>query len=258
MPLAIRGAIRLGFSLGREVHGDIIFMNKLFTTQSRRRQSKHPVGKSVRSFTLIELLAVVVVIAMLAAIMIGLTNSVRLKMDRSQTKIDIAMLSVAIENYKLDYGAYPTSSPVRISYIWYSSGQKKLAMAEINNSALLLAQLTGGSKKYYNFRKGQTNTLSVTSPLGGGALPLVSLPVIVDQWGGPLNYFCTYPPLFTATMCSMTICNCCSYYCSTGGQMNATFDLWSYGPNGVTYLPAGGGDWNMPSYAADDITNFKR
>jgi type II secretory pathway pseudopilin PulG len=213
--------------------------------------------RSRRSFTLVELLAVVLVILTLAAIMIGVANAVRLKMDRSATKGDIAALSMAIETYKLDAGAYPTSSPVRVSSIWYSSGQKLWAIAEINNSGLLLSQLTSGSRKYYDFRKGQTNTLSAISPLGGAAPPLVKLPVIVDRWGNPLNYFCTYPRASIATFCSMTICNCCSLYCSTGGQMNVTFDLWSYGPDNVTYLPVAGADWNNPSYAADDITNFK-
>ena len=94
-----------------------------------------------RAFTLIELLAVCVVIAMLAGIMLGLVRAVQRKMDRSQTKADIAGLSMAIESFRSDYGVYPTSSLVRVSC--YQAPGMNAALygaGEVNNSGLLLAQ----------------------------------------------------------------------------------------------------------------------
>ena len=263
MPPVIQAGTPSAFKGGRECRMTFVAMNETGTTKPQSLESNQCAAQTGRlrlraqdAFTLIELLAVVVVIAMLAAILLGTINAVRLKADRSQTRVDIAMLSLAIENYKLDHGTYPTSSLVRISSIWYSSGQKRWATAEINNSGLLLAQLAGAAKKYYNFRKDQTNTLSAASPTNGPAWATMN--VIVDRWGSPLNYFCTYPTIPTPIYWSYNYGGG-TLYCSTGGQMNvSSFDLWSYGPDNVTYLPISGADWNTPSYAADDITNWKR
>ena len=115
---------------------------------------------SLGSFTLIELLAVCVVIALLAAITIGIATSVRQKMERTQTQADLTGLSLAIESYKNDTGSYPTSSVMRSSWLAPGSGKASWSTAEIKNSGLLLAQLLSGSKSYYRFRKDQTNTLS--------------------------------------------------------------------------------------------------
>ena len=235
----------------------------------RQRQFACNAAKSARtvfgsrcSFTLIELMAVVLVIAVLITTVIGLSNSIRQKLERSQTQADIAALSVAIENYKNDMGAYPTSSLVRSSWINPGSGKAYWSTAEIKNSGLLVSQLAGGSKKYYNFRKGQTNTLVATVP--GNSTPYwpsATNNVIRDRWGTPLNYYCTYPVRPTPTYTQIGVSGSWQLYYCSGGQMNVnSFDLWSYGPDTFTYMPVSGvsADWNQPSYAADDITNWKR
>ena len=212
------------------------------------------------AFTLIELMAVVLVIAVLVATIIGIASSVRQKLDRSQTQADIAALSVAIDSYKNDTGAYPTSSLMRSSWLATGgSGQLHWSIAEVNNSGLLLAQLVNGSKKYCNFRKGQTNTLTATLQANTN-WSSASMNVIRDRWGSPLNYYCTYPVLPIATYARAAIGGGQMGYC-VGGQMNVTsFDLWSYGPDTFTYLPisGGNGDFNSPSYSTDDIVNWKR
>jgi len=217
---------------------------------------------SQRSFTLIELLAVCVVIALLAAILIGIANSVRQKMERTQTQADIAGLSMAIESYKNDIGTYPTSSLVRSSWINPGSGKAFWSTAEINNSGLLLAQLLSGSKSYYRFRKDQTNTLTANVPTNSIPYwPSATMKVIVDRWGTPLNYYCTYPVRPTAAFLQTGVSGSWQLCYSVGGQMNrSSFDLWSYGPDSFTYLPEAGvsTDWNSPSYAVDDIVNWKR
>ena len=219
---------------------------------------------SLSSFTLIELMAVVLVILVLAATVIGIANSIRQRLDRSQTQADIAGLSVAIESYKNDAGAYPTSSLIRSSWLAPGSGKESWSTAEINNSGLLVAQLTTNGHKYYNFRKSQTNVMLSAS------VPTNSIPywpsatntvVIRDRWGSPLNYYCTYPVRPTATYAQVGVGGSWQLVYCIGGQMNVnSFDLWSYGPDTFTYLPVSGvnGDWNQPSYATDDITNWKR
>ena len=219
---------------------------------------------SLGSFTLIELLAVCVVIALLAAITIGIATSVRQKMERTQTQADIAGLSLAIESYKNDTGSYPTSSLVRSSCINPGSGLPHWTTAEVNNSGLLLAQLLSGSKSYYRFRKDQTNPVTASVPTNSIPYwPSATMKVIVDRWGTPLNYYCTYPPKPTPTYSSVGVVGSWYVLYITGGQMNvASFDLWSYGPDSFTYVPiagwSGANDWNHSTYAVDDLTNWKR
>lgn len=214
-----------------------------------------------RGFTLIELVAVVTIIGMLVGLMIGLASFVNKKVGMTQTQGDIAGLSVAIESYRQDYGLYPTSSLVRISCIYtndyYHGSYAVTSFAEINNSGLLLAQLLSGSRTYYHFRKGQTNTLTANVATNMSALA-VTMPVIVDSWNNPINYYCTYSaPVATYTYVPWSAT--WGMYYSIGGQVNmANFDLWSYGQDGFTYLPVGpAGYWNTNSYSADDVKNFK-
>lgn len=80
------------------------------------------------------------------------------------------------------------------------------------NNALLHAQLVSPAGRYITFRPDQ---LRITGTMTN----------IIDPFGNAYNYFCTYPV--------------------TASQTNrATFDLWSYGPDGQ-------------NDTADDITNWR-
>jgi type II secretion system protein G len=61
------------------------------------------------AFTLIELLVVVAVIAILAGLTLSTLGYVNKKGAESRAQSEVAALSVAIENYKLDFGTYPSS-----------------------------------------------------------------------------------------------------------------------------------------------------
>ncbi|MBU0568968.1 type II secretion system major pseudopilin GspG [bacterium] len=66
--------------------------------------------KNERGFTLIELMLVVIILGILAAMVIpsftGRTREARIE----RTKADIASISVALDLYELDNGFYPTAS----------------------------------------------------------------------------------------------------------------------------------------------------
>ena len=69
----------------------------------------------LKSFTLIELLAVVMVILILAGIMFGVAGYVQQKMQTAVARTQIAAMSAALESYKADWGYYPVTCPCRMS-----------------------------------------------------------------------------------------------------------------------------------------------
>ena len=154
-------------------------------------------SRNVSAFTLVETLTVLLIIALLTALITGVVGYVNRKADGDRARVEISSLESAIEWYKLDTGAYPTSGAVRAL----------LPLAEMTNSWMLYSQLTSGPKKYYNFRPSQL----LGPPIIVGTVTN-NVTVILDPWNRPYNYYCRYP--------------------LTNAQVNmATFDLWSYGPN---------------------------
>ena len=176
-----------------------------------------------QAFTLIEIMAVIVVLMVLLGLILSVASYVNRKIAAARTQSEIQILILAIENYKLDTGAYPTSSVARVG----STAVMTTAIT-LTNSALLYSQLTS-PKVYLQFRPSQL----------GSNITLGSIPsrAIMDPWGTPYNYVRTRParPLNTGLVST-----------ATTGQVNLiTFDLWSYGPD----LANGG---------VDDVTNWQR
>lgn len=59
------------------------------------------------SFTLIELLTVVAVIAVLAGLVLGGAGAVRQRAARGQAKVEVGALEAALTRYQMDMGMYP-------------------------------------------------------------------------------------------------------------------------------------------------------
>src|SRR5437660_12027957 len=66
--------------------------------------------RSRRAFTLIEMLTVITVILILAAILLNVGGYVQNKAARSRAESEIRTLAAACENYKADNGSYPMVS----------------------------------------------------------------------------------------------------------------------------------------------------
>ena len=62
------------------------------------------------AFTLIELLVVIAIIAILAGLTLSTLGYVNRKGAESRAKAEVAALSAAIDNYKLDFGSYPPTN----------------------------------------------------------------------------------------------------------------------------------------------------
>lgn len=78
----------------------------VYYTDSMHRSKHNP----ARGFTIIELLIVIVVIAILAAITIVAYNGIQQRARDSQRKSDVATIQKALELYYLDNGFYPPGS----------------------------------------------------------------------------------------------------------------------------------------------------
>jgi len=191
------------------------------------------------SFTLVELLAVIVVILVLAGITLGITSYVRKSLAISTAKAQIAAMSTALEMYKSDMGYYPPTGPARISAGPY-------LLAESANNNLLYRALSGTCincrRAYLRFSAGQILTNQLNKLLN-----------IMDPYGNPYNYYCSPTTRFSNTTVSIVRTSTFTYVIYTaavaavlGGQVNvSSYDIFSYGVDG------------SPN-TADDITNWKR
>jgi prepilin-type N-terminal cleavage/methylation domain-containing protein len=61
-----------------------------------------------RAFTLIELLTVMAIIGILAAIIIPTVSSVRVSANKAKTKVQFNQWASAIESFRSEYGYYPS------------------------------------------------------------------------------------------------------------------------------------------------------
>src|SRR5881397_1647674 len=71
-------------------------------------QGRSPMSRrSICGFTVLELLIVISIIIVLAALTLATMGYVQKKGARSRTETEIAAISAALENYKADNGVYP-------------------------------------------------------------------------------------------------------------------------------------------------------
>jgi prepilin-type N-terminal cleavage/methylation domain-containing protein len=176
-----------------------------------------------RGFTLVEMLAVITIIVILAALTVGGMGYVREKQARSQARVQIDLLSNAIEEYKQDFGNYPYGgnaakgdSNILFKALYWDSDDNGSGPDADLNQKIYLADLDPTTNKQ-KWIDGQKATAK-----------------IVDPWGN-------------------------EYYFRSGktsdgkpnpGAVNPDFDIWSSGPDGKTSKGA------KNDSTKDDISNF--
>lgn len=194
-------------------------------------------SRSGRSgFSLIELMAVVTIIIILAGLVVGGMGFVNERQAKEKAKVQIQLLSKAIEEYKLDMGSYPGTSAAFGGAAATGQGGD---YSQVLYTALFYEgyQYTSQTNPPSNWTRATKIYLPELDPRNNkqgwvtsttGTTPTANLKV-VDPWGN--NYL---------------------YRTGTGAQ-NPDFDLWSKGKDGNTNTS----NPDMKQAAnKDDIRNF--
>ena len=165
------------------------------------RTIRHSSFRAEGAVTIIEMLVVIMVIFILAALVLAASSYVQNKGARARAETEIAAMSAALESYKADNGIYPRDATNTDSVNPATSPVPTTA------SRYLYEQLSGDTnddrtpetKSYFTFRP---NMLTPAAPLTG------NVTAIRDPFGNPYGYS-------TAKAAGQAYGN------------NPTYDLWS-------------------------------
>jgi prepilin-type N-terminal cleavage/methylation domain-containing protein len=208
--------------------GHVMDSMKRVGAQERAR----PSPRGVSAFTLIELLAVMTIILILAGLILSIAGNANYKAATSRAQGEIQAISTALESYKADNGAYPSSTPPGSNSLdpTSSSSLDPAASGSPNNyqaagetlfQALAGVSGTGssatfGGKAYYTYTPSQVAALS-----GTPSTTNLATTYFVDPFGFAYGYSTDYASeIQTATAAGGTPPN-------PGNGYNPTFDLWS-------------------------------
>jgi prepilin-type N-terminal cleavage/methylation domain-containing protein len=132
------------------------------------------------AFTLIELLAVITIIGILAGLTLGAAGAVRRHGATSTAKAEVAALQAACDRYYADNNSYPTTTN---SMPDPSSGYSPSASTYTNAGQVLFFNLVGSaklsvaptSKRYFEPKPAMVNTTPSTN-------------ILIDPWGYIYGY----------------------------------------------------------------------
>jgi prepilin-type N-terminal cleavage/methylation domain-containing protein len=137
--------------------------------------------KKAGSFTLIELMAVVAIIAILAGLILGGAGAVRQRAARGQAKAEVSAIEAGLARYQMDFGTYPTAINIATGgnqYGQYSTSTYPAAGQVLFTNlwgAANYATTTGGGKQYLNVKPSMVNTSGVN--------------YFMDPWGYAYGYY---------------------------------------------------------------------
>jgi general secretion pathway protein G len=191
---------------------------------------KKPIHKP--GFTLIEMITVMTIIALLAGIVVGSAGIIQGRQAREKAKAQIALLSKAIEEYKMDMGVFPgdddTAESGDVSEDLYQALFKD--GYDFTSPATPPDPWDKARKIYVTQLDPRENKQGWVKKIGASDTVPVDLKIL-DPWGNPYRY-----------------------RRGTNAQ-NPDFDLWSTGKDGLTQT--GNTDAQLKHKDnRDDIRNF--
>jgi general secretion pathway protein G len=190
------------------------------------RRARCPRSRArIAAFTIIELLVVMAVILVLAALILGTSGYVQKKGARSRAEAEIAAMSAALESYKADNGIYPRDTNGTTDNL--NARTNGDASTYATASLFLFTQLSGtdatqqpipGAKNYFSFKP---QMLGGTRDANGN---VTSVSFVRDPFGNSYAYST-------------------AYQANTSNGYNPTFDLWSTGGSSTTANPPTQTEW---------------
>lgn len=152
--------------------------------------------KSNKAFTLIELLTVIAIIGILAAIIIPTVSSVRTSANKAKSKVQFGQWASAIGLFKQDYGFYPyftdstpppadkayalATNTIAQSFVEILSGKKADGSALASGSSLTQNKRRG---TYYSFSDNELSVSGTTVNSLKDAFENVEIYVMIDANG---------------------------------------------------------------------------
>ncbi len=190
--------------------------------------------ESKRAFTLIELLAVIAIIALLSAITFGVIKGVQERAAIGQAKAELSVLAQALEEYKRQYGDYPQTGGKNPAAATLST-----VIAATDAQACFFSALMGVGPKLDAFAgKNFVDLSKFTLEAAITVVPTsTTWPVancFLDPWGRRYMYY--YKTVGSATW------------------TNASYVLFSTGPDGLKTDPLPSGDPQLSS--ANNLDNI--
>lgn len=143
--------------------------------------------KTIRGFTILEILVVIVIITLLAAILIPNIFGAKRKAEISATKAEIASIQKMLEQYQTKWGDYPPTVLTGVTDVnSLNQGIETMVacLADITKGGPYLEFEKEREKRFLNYDNDQTSA-QVTWRFGESR----ELFEIVDAWKTPFVYF---------------------------------------------------------------------
>jgi prepilin-type N-terminal cleavage/methylation domain-containing protein len=209
---------------------------------SPARRAHRPSG-----FTLIELLAVIAIIAILVSLGVGIARGAAHRSAVARAKSELALLALALEDYKRHYGDYPQTGPSAAGSQWVddtTGPDTASAQARLFNALTGVYGPTDFARRLNGPLLVDVSRLTLERPLDLTmfAVPAGSPPTkraeanaFLDPWGNRYLYFYKRPGAPAASWTA------------------PSFVLFSAGPDGAaTALPAADGVFSGSTQTAGD------
>jgi prepilin-type N-terminal cleavage/methylation domain-containing protein len=131
-----------------------------------------PLARLKQGFTLVELLTVIAIIGVLAAIVVGIAGAVGNQQSEARARADMVAISLALETFKKTYGDYP----------WLGAETEGRDLYRVLAGELQLQRSPSGAVN-------MVTTSGRDEPLMDLDSMDVQGNVLMDPWGNPYQYF---------------------------------------------------------------------